>query len=357
MVRTLIACLNWNDSYRTIRCLNSLLKVNSKNTSILLVDNNSNKQAFKKVLRFIKKNTSSFKKVDYSIFYKKKINQIKFKKFYLLKIPFNSGCTGGFNFAYKFAIINKFDFVSRIDNDCTVDKNYLKKKIKFLNNNPDVVGINSKVCYLQKKDKVQWVGAYDKKKIFLFQSLRPFKKTKKINDVPDYLNKNKWNGYKKTDFLNGPGSLIRVSAIKKAGLANIQFFFGPEDIEFSNRLKNFGKLMLCLDSTIFHEVAQSQNITGLDKRRYFEMKSSLLLIKLIGNFKDKLFSYNLYVMRTLFYLISSILVRKNFMQFYISVIAMKDFLFGKLGIYDLKIINSNIKKKLLLDYIDKFKYD
>ena len=50
--------------------------------------------------------------------------------------------------------------------------------------------------------------------------------------------------------------------------------------------------MVCLDSTIFHEVAQSQDIMYRKKRRYYEMKSSLLLIKLIGSFKDKFFGYN-----------------------------------------------------------------
>ena len=162
MTKTLIATLNWNDYQRTKRCINSLARALKKNTSIIIIDNNSKNLEYNKLCALIKKKTSSYKEIDYSFFFKKQ-KKIKFKKFYLLKIPFNSGCTGGFNFAYKFALMNNFDFISRVDNDCTVQKDYLLKKIDFLKRNIDVVGINSKVCYLQKQNKIQWVGAYKKK--------------------------------------------------------------------------------------------------------------------------------------------------------------------------------------------------
>lgn len=115
--------------------------------------------------------------------------------------------------------------------------------------------------------------------------------------------------------------------------------------------------MLCLDSTIFHEVAQSQNITGIKKRRYYEMKSSLLLIKKIGNFQEKFFGYQYYILRIFYYLISSVIIKKNFSQFCISINAMKDFIIGKLGIYDFKIINSEVEQKKLFEYIRKFRYN
>ena len=355
-MKTLIATLNWNDISRTKRCINSLVKVSEKNTSIIIIDNNSKNDDFEKLCSFVKKKSSSYLKIDYLSLFKKK-NKIQNKKFYLLKIPFNSGCTGGFNFAYKFALINDFDLVSRIDNDCTVQKNYLSRKINYLKKNPNVIGINSKVCYLQKKNKIQWVGAFRKNNLIFFKSLRPFKKTINLNDFPKDLHAKNWKGYKKTDFLNGPGSLIRVSALKKTGLSNIEFFFGPEDIELSNRLRCHGTLMLCLDSIIFHEVAQSQDLTGIKKRRYYEMKSSLLLLKLIGSFKERFFGYQFYILRSLYYLFSSVLLTKNLSQFLISVIALKDFILGKLGINDLKNINSNINKKIILKYINEFRYN
>ncbi len=305
---------------------------------------------------FNKKKTSSYKEINYSYFFKKQ-SKIKYKKFYLLKIPFNSGCTGGFNFAYKFALMNNFSFISRIDNDCTVKKNYLSKKINFLKKNKNIVGINSKVCYLQKKNKIQWVGAYKKNNLMFFKSLRPFTKTRKLNEVPNELNTKNWKGYKETDYLNGPGSLIRVSVLKKTGFSNIEFFFGPEDIELSNRLKNHGKLIVCLDSTIFHEVAQSQDITGRKRRRYYEMKSSLLLLKLVGSSKEKLFGYNYFIIRSLYYLASSIILKNNFSQFFISLLAFKDFLIGRLGLSDLRKINQHVKEKELLKYIKSFKYN
>ena len=42
-MKTLIIVTNWNDQFRTLRCLNSLIKVNSNDFDILITDNFSKK--------------------------------------------------------------------------------------------------------------------------------------------------------------------------------------------------------------------------------------------------------------------------------------------------------------------------
>ena len=74
-----------------------------------------------------------------------------------------------------------------------------------------------------------------------------------------------------------PGQL--EAFLRKTGLSDPEFFFGPEDMELSLRLRKFGKLAVNLDSTIYHEVAKSAKITGISTRKYYEIKSYLYFLK------------------------------------------------------------------------------
>ena len=57
-------------------------------------------------------------------------------------------------------------------------------------------------------------------------------------------------------------------------------FLGPEDIELSHRIKKHGKIVVMLDSKIYHEVAQSSKLTGQSKRSYYEYKSQIYWLKI-----------------------------------------------------------------------------
>jgi GT2 family glycosyltransferase len=67
-------------------------------------------------------------------------------------------------------------------------------------------------------------------------------------------------------------------------LSDPDFFYGPEDIEFSRRIYDKkGSLKVDLDTKIFHAVTQS--FKNLSKRRmYFEYKYRLLINKKNWNF-------------------------------------------------------------------------
>jgi GT2 family glycosyltransferase len=343
--KTLTITVNWNDSKRTLRCIKSLINCNYSLFDILIVDNNSLEKNYKKLKTNIKKIKKRFifkeiKKINY----KKKLISDGRQYIYLLKIPFNSGCTGGYNLGYYFGKKSNYKYLSRIDNDCTVDKNYLKQKVVFLDNNVQYVGINSKVCYLQKKNYIQWVGAKFGFNLIFHRSIRIFEKTKLDQPQSKNLEKN-WKGLIKTDTLNGPGSLIRSNVFNKTKFSNIDFFFGPEDIELSQRLKKLGKIGVYLDSKIFHEVARSSVLTGKFKRTYYEYKSQLLLVdkiypKYLSFLSQIYFLLNLFLHMLLIIVYPTKLIR---FKTKVKILALKDFYLNKLGIYDLK--NENIENK------------
>ena len=72
--------------------------------------------------------------------------------------------------------------------------------------------------------------------------------------------------------------------LKLSGLGDEEFFFGPEDMELSFRLKKYGKLIVNLDLKTFHNIVSSSKVSGWLSRSYYEAKGFLILIKKNGNF-------------------------------------------------------------------------
>ena len=116
----------------------------------------------------------------------------------------------------------------------------------------------------------------------------------------------------KTDAICGCCSIYKPEILHKCGYGDEEFFFGPEDIELSYRLKKFGKLMVNLDTHTFHKIATSSTISGIFQRTYSETFGFLLLIKKIGNQLDKIIGYMYFVFRIpYFYILMILKIRKR----------------------------------------------
>ena len=142
---------------------------------------------------------------------------------------------------------------------------------------------------------------------------------------------------------------IKVEYLRKTGLSDPEFFFGPEDIDLSLRLRRLGKLGVNLNSTIYHSVAQSAKVTGMNQRVYYEIKSHLYLLKkisktyfLLGNF------YNLIRITYLFFLSIFITEIKN--KFKLNLRSTLDLINNNLGINDLHLHNPG-KEYLVKEYL------
>ena len=344
-MKTLIIVTNWNDQFRTLRCIKSLLKINSNDFDILITDNFSKKKTLNKLINGIKKiKKKNFIFRIFKIFNYKKLNK-NTQKIILLLSDINTGCTGGYNIGYHYGLKNGYDYICRIDNDCTVEKNFLNLNIKFLENNLNYVGINSKVCYQHLKKRIQWVGVKLNYRAIFHRSVRIFKKPKNVNEINEEVLSKNWRGLIDTDTLNGPGSVIRTKTLKKTGLSDPEFFFGPEDMDLSIRLKKYGKIGVNLDSIIYHEVAKSASLTGQEIRKYYEIKSYLYFLKKLG-FNYYFFGQIYNHLRLYFNLVLSIFSSNKLEYFKILNRANKDFNSSKLGISDLRKNNPGMKKSI-----------
>lgn len=104
MPSVLIVVLNWNGLEDTVKCVSSLLNLSYQNFHILIVDNGSKAKPSSS-------NFSNDKRI--SIEFNKK----------------NVGFAEGVNIGIRHAIDSNFDFVALINNDATVDQDWLSKLV------------------------------------------------------------------------------------------------------------------------------------------------------------------------------------------------------------------------------------
>jgi GT2 family glycosyltransferase len=290
-----VIVLTWNDYRNTISCLKSLIDQKYNNYKIFLVDNNSTDGSLEKIINWFLINYKN-KFLNKQIETNRIINKLILKKYkiFYLKNKKNLGCGFGHNSGFKVAIKNNFELISRIDNDMIAPKDFLKKITKSFENK-NVLGVSPKILYSHNRKLIWWMGTNIGNNLKWQKHMRNY-----AYGTPD--NK-KIKGLINTDSIAGCASIIRSSAMKKFGLNDKDFFYGPEDIEYSRRIySGEDSLKVDLDTTIYHGVTQSfRNLNN--QRIYYEYKYRLLLIKKIGTPLDKFFGYSISLIKFLLYVL------------------------------------------------------
>ena len=321
-----IIVLTWNDFENTKNCIKNIYPQLNNKIKLILVDNNSKKDIYDRTIDWIKKNyTKNYIKV--------KINsKFNFKKnIFLVRNKKNFGCGLGHNTGYKLAIANNFEFIARIDNDMIVKKRFFSDLLKNFQK-PEALGVSPKIMFTYSPKKIWWMGTT------IGNSL---KFQKHMRNYPYGLSDNKkLKGIINTDAIAGCASIMRASRLKKVGLSDKDFFYGPEDIEFSRRIYDKpGSLIVDRNIKIYHAVTQSFKPQHAFRRKYFEHKYRLLLINKIGTYSDKIIGYSISIIKFFLYCVFSFKQkqRKKIRPVLKSLIDF--FIFKRYGDFDRKINN------------------
>ena len=322
-----IVVLTWNDYKNTVIALKSIIYQLKQDQKLFLIDNNSIDSIFEKTCDWLEKNyKNKFNKTI--IRSKDKIGNLtlKRKSIFVLRNKKNLGCGLGHNPGYELAITNNFKFVARIDNDMLVPKNFFNKILKNFNNKT-IQAVSPKILYKHNRKLIWWMGTKIGNSLKFQTHMR---------DYPYGLKDNKkYSGITRTDAIAGCASIMRCSRLKKVGLSDKDFFYGPEDVEFSRRLFTVdGSLVVDRDLKIFHSVTQS--FTGLNKRRiYFEYKYRLVLIQKIGTWLDKLIGYSISLIKFILY-VFLFFKKRHRIKIQPVFFALVHFYTNKLGDFDRK---------------------
>ena len=289
-----IVVLNWIDWRNTIDCLDSIYQ-NEGNFDVFLIDNGSKIQNILKISgwhrgqiisnrAFIKPKIKKYGKL---IFMNKKNNILNVKKnnrnLYILRNKNNLGLTAGLNLAYNFLIRNNYNQILRIDNDFIIQKDYFKR-ISNTVKKKDIASASPKIMHAYIKKSV-WFKGFKMSWFYLkFQRTMNLKKKR-------YFDNENLNRLVETDAISGCCSIYKAHILKKTGLGDEDFFYGPEDIELSYRLKNYGRLVCDQKIKTFHKIGRSSSIANPLDRTFQTTFGFLTLIKKIGTFSENYLVY------------------------------------------------------------------
>lgn len=323
-----IVVLFWNDSEKTIRCLDSIFKQKKVKFNLVLVDNNSEAVFRNKVIKWLKK-----KNIQINYVKNKKFNSKIFSKrktCFFIRNKINYGCGLGHNPGYDFCLKNDFKYIARIDNDMSLPNNLIFKLSNRLDKNNKIIALSPKVMFYHKPNLIWFRGATIGVNLKLQKQCAGYD--------PGHLDDKVFKGLKKTDSLVGCASMMRVKSLKKVGLSDPDFFYGEEDIELSYRLlKTKGDLYVDLNEKIFHAVSHTVG-KNWAKNIYYNYKYRLLLVKKIGTFWDKFFGYSIPIIK-LFICILFCFNKKNSSKILQRYYGLKHFYQNKYGSYDRKNYN------------------
>jgi len=218
VINVCIIILNWNGLKNTKICLDSVLRINFDSYKIILVDNGSRGN-------------------DYEVFkksYGEKIDIYRLNK--------NLGFTGGVNFGLKIAQ-KKYhpDYYLLLNNDTTVDKNFLHALIQTAYTDKNI-GIISPIIYSQlEKNKILYSGGK-----IMWPFARPIHKKEKIIQT------------KIATFVTGCCFLISKELLEKNGLFDERFFAYFEDTAYCLLTTKAGyKCVVEPKAIVYHQESSS----------------------------------------------------------------------------------------------------
>lgn len=239
-----IILVNFNGYEDTIKCIESLKNISYVNYDIVVVDNGSTVQPTNQQINYLKNNVI------------------------LLDMKTNLGFSGGNNIGISYAKMHGAEFVLLLNNDTTVEKNFLSILVQTALSNADVGIVGGKIRYYFEPNKI-WFGGgtYD------FDN--GFVNHQRMNE----LDENSSTKIREITFMTGCLMLIPITVIDNIGLLDESFFLYAEDTEFSCRvLKKGYKIIYCEDSIIYHKVSSSTK-AGSFNSQYYNVRNNLYVAK------------------------------------------------------------------------------
>jgi GT2 family glycosyltransferase len=289
-----IILLNWNNEEDTLECIESLEKINYDNYKIIIVDNGSKIESVLKI--------------------EKKYPEMK-----IIKNKENLGFAGGNNIGIKYAIENGADYVLLLNNDTTVEKDFLEKLVEAgeLNKKSGLLGL--KINYYSEQNRIWFAGG----KVNWI-------KNKGTHIGLDEFDNSQFKKTKEVDYLTGCCLLIKREVVEKIGVLEEDYFLYYEDTDFCLRAKNAGyKIIYIPKAKIYHKVSRSTK-PGSSSYIYYHTRNGLVMAKRTGTILNKIILYLFCVFLFLKQIIKIIFIPKKRTWAFAVLKGEKDFL-GKMG--------------------------
>lgn len=229
-----IIIINYNGKLLLKNCISSILKNNYHNYEIIVSDNASS---------------------DGSIYLIKKTFTSDLSKIKFVKLSKNYGPSFARNEGFK---ISKGKYISFLDNDTEVDKNWISEAVNLFIKNSKLGVIQCKLLLLNQKNRIDYVGEFLGNLGFL----------KPIGPYGD-LDKGQYNKSYPILAAKSAGMFISRNAFIKAGQFDSDYFIFMEETDLGWRTWLSGyQNVLCPKSIVYHQFSSTKNIVSKDFNNY-----------------------------------------------------------------------------------------
>lgn len=250
MPKVFIVVINFNGWPDTKECLESLGRVDYDNFEVILIDN-----ASKEPLDFARSVENKFD----------------------LKIKFisnaeNLGFAGANNQGIKLVLENNADYVLLLNNDTTVEPDFLTKLVEEAEND-ESAGIFGPLIYFYDDHSKIWSAGGKITNNFTRGELIAY-------NEPD---EGEYQTAEQVDYISGTCLLIKAEAIKKTGRISEDYFLYYEDTDWCLRAQKAGWRSIVVPAAkIYHKASQSAKEFSYPYI-YYHSRNGLMFGERFGN--------------------------------------------------------------------------
>ena len=237
-----IVILNYNGWHDTIDCLMSLRQQTYRDFRVIVADNGSSDDSVLRLRQWAETSHANYKLL-------KDGKQTTKDNAWLYILPFaeNHGFAKGNNRAIAALSYKPSDYILCLNNDTIVAADCLERLVEYANNNSDIEVLTPGIRLYDKPDYMWSAGG---KLVFGGRKdicpLQPATRLKGRKIIP-------------ITFITGCALFFRSELINEQPLFTERFFFGEEDFNFSLRMRDEKRKMICLmDAIVYHKVSASQ---------------------------------------------------------------------------------------------------
>jgi len=290
-----IIVLNWNGKADTLDCLESLRCTNYENYRVVLVDNGSEDDSVAAVRQ-------------------------KFPEVEVVETGRNLGFAGGNNVGIEYALKQNADYVFLINNDTTVDPDYLKELVDVAENDPRIGAVGSKIMYYSEPERIWFAGGTIN-----------WHKNKGEHIGLNEVDTGQYDEIREVGYLTGCALLIKREVVEKIGVLEDDYFLYYEDSDYSLRIQNAGyKTVYAPKSKIYHKVSRSTK-PGSASYVYYHVRNGLVNARRNGSVPVKIAIYVYAVLLFCKQMVKIMFFPRKRTWAFAVLRAEKDFLIGRMG--------------------------
>lgn len=206
--KVVVGTLTWNQKAHVLECLRSLVQLDYPRYEIVVVDNGSTDGTYEAV-------------------------RAQFPTAHIVRHPENLGCAEGVNGEIRYAQAAGADYLFIIANDAVVQPSTLSELVRVAQTNPSIGIVFPKVYYYGTQKKI-WMARGIKWEGINWLRGRFEGLIQNVEDDGRYD--------EQTDATLGAGGfcLVRLEAVKKAGLLNPDYWIYYDDAEWLMRIRKAG---------------------------------------------------------------------------------------------------------------------